>query len=327
MIIRLFKTNQITGLFFLLLFQSLVYLNAFLHPFYSEQIIQHPALYRFMLGDWIQISWLSALISFSLVLLQALWFNYFIHSTNLLGQPTYLPGFFYVLICSLFPQNLFVSPSLLANIFLLPGIIGIWQIAHTKSHPRLIFFTAISFSMAALIYPPALVLFPWFLWSLFVFSTPMFRHILVAMLGWLLPFFYVLLVYFINDNVSFFLQDFFISPFGLPDYRLHTGLMEYIILAWLLAMLIASFYRYLQTIHYYKVVQKRTFRIWGAMLVLLIASAFFYNFLPFSHIVVVGYPLSIFYSTFFLHLRKLWISDLLTLLIIVCLLVLQFSVF
>lgn len=327
MIIRLFKTNQVTGLVFLLIFQVLIYLNAFLHRLTLIDRPIHSALFEQI--PWLPITypWLSALISFIFVLLQALWFNYFIYSVNILGRLTYLPAFFYILIATVFPENLYLSPGLLANFFLLAGMMGLWQIAHTKQLPRPVFFTAIVFSLASLIYSPVLILLPWFFLALFTFARSQFRIVLVGLIGWFLPYFYTSIAYLFFTDISVFFHDFFIVPFGLPDYRLDLGIIEYMICVWLFGLFIASFYHYLHTTHFYKVVQKRSLRIWGMMLLLLVISAAFYNYLQLSHILLLSFPLATFFSTYFLHIKKYWVADLLTIFIISCLFVLQFSYF
>lgn len=325
MIVRLFKTNQVTGLIFLLLFQVLIYLNAFIHPQAPSEPIELPVFYQVIFGSWIHFPWVSVILSFVFITSQALLFNFFMVQTGMLGKPTYMPAFFYVLICSLLPENLYTDPATIANTFVLFGLMCAWEIARKPASVPAIFTGAFLLSIGSLIYPPVLLLLLWFLVALLVLSNAGVKEVAVLLIGFFLPYLYTFTAYFWLSTPEAFLSDFFILPFGLPDYRLQFRVTEYILYAVIVLTMGISFSHYLMTAHFYKVIQKRMFQVCGYLLLAVLVSGAFYNLFQKHHLVLLGFPMAIFLSFYFLQLKKSWMADLIIITVFTLMIILQFD--
>jgi len=325
MIVRLFKTNQVTGLIFLLLFQVLIYLNAFIHPQVPSAPIGLPVVYQLFVSPWINFPFVSVIFSFVFIISQALLFNFFMEQIGLLGKPTYMPAFFYVLICSLLPENLYTNPATIANTFVLPGLMCAWEIARKPASVPAIFTGAFLLSIGSLIYPPVLLLLIWFLASLFVLSNAGVKEVFVLLIGFCIPYIYTFTAYFWLSSPEAFVDDFFVMPIGLPDYRLQFRITEYILYAVVVLTMGLSFSHYIMTAHFYKVVQKRMFQVCGYLLLAVIISGAFYNLFQKHHLVLLGFPMAIFLSFYFLQLKKSWIADLIIITVFTLVIILQFD--
>lgn len=325
MIVRLFKTNQVTGLFFLLLFQVLIYLNAFMHPQVTSAPIDLPVVYQIFVSPWINFPFVSVIFSFVFITSQALLFNFFMVQTGMLGKPTYMPAFFYVLICSLLPENLYTNPATIANTFVLFGLMCAWEIARKQASVPAIFTGAFLLSIGSLIYPPVLLLLIWFLAALFVLSNAGVKEVSVLLIGFCIPYLYSFTAYFWISSPEAFVTDFFVIPIGLPDYRLQFRITEYILYAVIVLTMGFSFSHYIMTTHFYKVVQKRMFQVCGYLLLAVLVSGAFYNLFQKHHLVLLGFPMAIFLSFYFLQLKKSWISDLIIITVFTLVIILQFD--
>lgn len=327
MIVRLFKTNQVTGLIFLLLFQVLIYLNALTHTQPTIESVDMPGLYQTFFASWMNKPFISVMGSFVLITLQALVFNYLIIQTGILGKPTYLPAFVFVVICTLLPENLYMNPATLANIFVLFSLISAWEMARMPVSVPPIFTGAFLLSLGSLIYPPLLFLLLWFLIALVILTNATIKEIALLLIGFFIPYLYAFTAYFWLSTPQDFLSTFFIEPFGLPDYRLKFRITEYILYAVIVLTMGISFSHYLLTTHFYKVIQKRMFQALGFLLLTVILAGFFYNMFQKHHLVLLGFPMAVFLSFYFLQLKKNWIADLVFITIFILVIILQFDYF
>ncbi|MCX7743259.1 MAG: DUF6427 family protein [Flavobacteriales bacterium] len=327
MIVRLFKNNQVAGLIFLLVFQILIYLNALTHSPPSVEPANLPDLYKSFIASWMNDSLVLALGSFVLITLQALLFNYLVVQTGILGKPTYMPAFVFVLICSLLPENLYMNPATLSNIFVLFGLISTWEIARKPVAIPPVFTGAFLLSVGSFIYPPLLFLLVWLLIALGILSNATVKDVAVLLIGFFIPYLYMFTAYFWLSTPEDFLTTFFVKPFGLPDYRLKFRITEYILYAVIVITMGFSFMHYLLTAHFYKMVQKRMFQVLGYLLLTVIIAGAFYNLFQKHHLVLLGFPMSVFLSFYFLQLKKNWIADLIILSIFTLIIILQFDYF
>lgn len=327
MIVRLFKTNQATGLIFLLLFQALIYLNAFTHSQPTVETVDLPGLYQIFIASWMNKPFITVIGSFLLITLQALLFNYFIVRTGILGKPTYMPAFVFVVICSLLPENLYMNPATLANFFVLFGLISAWEMARKPVSVPPVFTGAFLLSVGSLFYPPLLFLLIWFLIALGILTNATIKEVAVLLIGFFIPYLCAFTAYFWLSTPQDFLSTFFIEPFGLPDYRLKFRITEYALYAVIVLTMGISFSHYLLTTHFYKVVQKRMFQVLGYILLTVILAGAFYNMFQKYHLILLSFPMAVFLSFYFLQLKKSWIADLIIITIFTLVIILQFDYF
>lgn len=323
MIVRLFKNNQVSGLIYLLLFQVLIYLNAFIHPQAPLTPVGLPVFYQLLFTPWITFPFVSVIFSFIIITLQALLFNFFIVKTGMLGKPTYMPAFFYVLICSLLSENLYINPATIANTFVLLGLMCTWEIGMKPASVPAIFTGSFLLSIGSLIYPPAIFLFFWFLAALLVLSNPGVREVSILLIGFCIPYLYIFTGYFWLSSPQKFIDDFFIMSYGLPDYRLQFRIIEYMLYAVIVLTMGVSYSHYIFTTHFYKVIQKRMFQVFGYLLLAVIVAGAFYNLFQKHHLVLLGYPIALFLSFYFLQVKKSWIADIIIITIFTLMIILQ----
>lgn len=326
MIINLFKTNQLSGIVFLFIFQLMLFANAVWHPMPVLPVYPETWLYQQSFGWLARFPWVNIPLSFVLIFAQALLYNYFIIQLNILGRTTYLPALFYVLACCMVPGNIYLHPGHVGLIVSLPGLILFFQAVNGKYPLRQAFNAALLFSFGSLFYPP-LAGFLVFIWvGLATMDRLTFRSWLVSIIGFLVPYTYLFALLFWNDGVEAYVLRYLLPFAGLPDL-LHTpfAVAELALYALLVFIMASSVWKFLNTRFSYKVVQRKIYRVFAWFFATIIATAAYLPFFSRHHLVLMALPGGVFLSFYFLHLRRQWWADVITLLLFATIFFFQFG--
>ncbi|MEM9991643.1 MAG: hypothetical protein AAF738_07765 [Bacteroidota bacterium] len=122
--LSLFRTNQLLGgalyVFYLLLLRGL----SLILPEYFTWEIQSSGFLSFPVLEWLdtQTYWIEEVLSFGLLLFQAMFITLSLRRHRLLSEDLLIPGALYLLVVNALPAFHEVSPMLLANTFLLIGV-------------------------------------------------------------------------------------------------------------------------------------------------------------------------------------------------------------
>ncbi len=92
------------------------------------------------------------------VMLQALMVNWLVDEFRLMSDRNWFPGLFYVLVTSILPEFLFISAPLVAATFVPISLRKVFKSYKSMQATPLVFDAALWMSVAALFYPPALML-------------------------------------------------------------------------------------------------------------------------------------------------------------------------
>lgn len=150
--------------------------------------------------------------SLLLVYLQAIYFNYLCNRLSLYNDKSTFPGLFYILFSTLFVDFMSLPPILLGLTFLLFALhVCILQIKYKPSNVGILYLSFF-IAIATLFYLPILVFIPVFIFSMLVFTTLNFRRFVLMLIGFSIPYLFVLLYYFVFDSLDKLAQ---ILPEGL----------------------------------------------------------------------------------------------------------------
>lgn len=167
--------------------------------------------YYAMVGLFGKHLFIFHLLGTALVFVQALLFNYMCNRMSIYNERSTFPGLFYILFSSIFVDFFTLSPVLMAMTFvLLAFYVIIIQVKYKTSQEGMLYlglFTSIGF----LFYLPILVLLPFFVVIISVFSTLSFRKFLLILIGFLLPIILVTTYYFILNSAEDLWQNLFVA--------------------------------------------------------------------------------------------------------------------
>lgn len=323
MIINLFKTNQISGIVFLILFQLLIFLNPAFNdaslPYDTEDTIMYNRLFK----SWAYIKWLNLSLSFVLIFTQALIYNYLVVQLNLLGKTTYLPAFFYLLISCMLPGNLLFNSGIVAASFIVPAVY-ILMTAPTDKHPlKTVLNISILFSLGSLFYLPALFYFPFILIAMGMLGLLTIRSALASLIGFLLPYVYIIAYYFRIDHLQVYWDTTFVKLVHFFPTSFTFQTTELILYGLIIVILGFSLSRYIVTRNTLKVIQRKIYNVFTLFFLISFLTSLFFREIHKQQVVLLAIPMGVYLSFYFLNLKRQWIADVFTLLLFIAIAVLQ----
>ncbi len=323
MIINLFKTNQISGIVFLLIFQVLVFLNPAMHAVPLSYNTEDTILYNSLFESWAHIKWLNLSLSFALIFTQAMIYNYLVIQLNLLGKTTYLPAFFYLLIACMLPGNLLFNSGIVAASFIVPAVYILMTAPADKRPLRTVFNISILFSLGSLFYLQALFYFPFVLIAIGMLGLLTFRSALASLIGYLIPYIYVLSYYFWFDRLPDYWENQFVKLVHLIPQSFPFHLSELFLYGIIIILLGLSLFRYITTRFTLKVMQRKIYNVFTLFFVISCIVPLFFKEMHKQQVVLLAIPMGVYLSFYFLTLKKQWIADIFTLLLFITIAVLQ----
>lgn len=312
--IRLFKNSEPLNALWLLVFAYLIRLPALISNApalvgsYREPI---SGLILDFMKPALSNSILNISITCLIVVIQALWLNYLVYKYNLLSKNSYLPALFYVIVASVFPSFQYLNSAILVNFFsilLLDRLISLYK---NPQPLKLVFDIGMLIGLSTMVYFPTTV---WLLmiWvGLIQFRPFVFREWIVGFLGFLVPYVFVALFYFLANNMAGFIGIWEPLTNSFPNALALFTWNDLLPLIPLGLALLFSFFK-LRANFWRSIIQVR--KSLQLILVLLFLSAIAFYTKPsfgLNHFVILSVPLSIFCSYFFLSTKRTVLAELL----------------
>ncbi len=217
MLVRLFKKASWYAPLLLLILGALLWLDVFLYPgqAVAEMSECSAPLYRLLAGFLIQYPRGAAFFAFCLLLIQVFSINYVATSNAFTDRYSALPGLIYLLLMSSSPAMISLNPILLANLFLIPAMNMLIDVYEEERIAKGLFNSGFLFGLAALFYYPAFVLFLALVASVFIYYIVNPRRVIAAVLGLVTPLAFLLVFYFLRDELLLWYSEFVIviKPF------------------------------------------------------------------------------------------------------------------
>ncbi|MCA0238325.1 MAG: hypothetical protein LCH81_18275 [Bacteroidetes bacterium] len=206
MVLAIFRNNRVSTAIFLALYVVLTRATAL---FGWVHVMPWPAangslLYKSWFGWTENAPFYSALAAAVLVYLQALMVNWLVDEFRLMSDRNWFPGLFYVLVTSILPEFLFISAPLVAATFVPISLRKVFKSYKSMQATPLVFDAALWMSVAALFYPPALMLLLAAYSGIMVMRSFQVREQLVFFTGAFTPLFLAWLWYLWADQGSEF---------------------------------------------------------------------------------------------------------------------------
>lgn len=216
--LQLFRTNQIA--FHLLLIVYILVIRG------AAYIVDYPSLptegYG-VLSDWV-ISLVgeqgmgAITLSIFLVFVQALIVNVIVAKFRMAVSVSLLPGLFYALLASLFPEFLTLTPVLLANTFFLLAIWELFETYRKNEAAGNIVNVGFWLSVASLFYFSEVTFLLLALFGLSVLRVFRLGETLMLLIGFFIPYFLMGVYFFWFDQLDFFSVTYLSNRFSFLDF-------------------------------------------------------------------------------------------------------------
>lgn len=323
-VLALFRTNQLLASTLLAFYVVLMRISIWFVPDGAEPLAYGP-LTGWVYGMVGTHGLTADIFAMALLLLQAIYINYLVIEHRLAEETSLFPGLFYILISSALPEFLYLSPSLLANTFLIIALGEIFSIYKKADCADRIFNIGFWVGIAALFYSSYLVFVVLGFVGLNSFRAFKFRERLMVIIGLLTPYLLLSVYAFWQDSLPALWQESIIQGFGFLDFTpqddVNTIYFSLAIFAIIILIILFSYGSYLfrQVIE----VQRKINLIYWALLLstlALLVQADIQLFL----LMITAVPIGIMLSFNFIKLPPR-IAEIIHLLMVVGVLALQFK--
>lgn len=316
MIVRLFNTNQFTGIIYLIFFLGILYSFVFINTIPPSEKSSQGVLFQFLFLDIFRYKGLHLILGSLMMLSQALFFNYFVVQLNVLFKNTYLPAFFYMLVSGLLPQNVYINPVLVSMNFVLPSLYLFFQILHSKYELRSLFYASMTLGIGSFFYFNVIYYLVFFWLVLLFLGIISLRKWLSTLLGFLTPYTYLMMYFYWNDRFGFFINTHLIPNLHvLNPIKMTYSWDVFSLFILVTVVLLFSIYKFRQMQMNFKVIQRKLFMLLGYYFAITSVTLFFATAINLYHIILYSVPVALFMAFYFLELKRKWMADVLLLLI------------
>lgn len=202
--LNLFRNNTLFSITGLVLITVLLRLSSFFITHHADLNIDAP-LAQFVFGfisatgDDYYFSVISATI---LILAQALLLNYITSAHGILYKDSLLPALLYVVLNSLYPEQLFLTPQLIANTFILLLFQRLCHLYESHNPLYIVLDAGLYLGIAVLFNYDLLIYLPFILISVIIMTSFNLRYLIVAIVGMILPVYFTGVLFFLTDHFN-----------------------------------------------------------------------------------------------------------------------------
>ncbi len=319
MLIGFIKHNRALSIVILPIALIALWIYGFLNPVVPHTGHAAP-LYKLLISGVEQYPLLITFLSFLLIFGEALLINYIVSKNEIIDTTTYLPALVYAVLMSLQPEMFSLHPIVIANLFILLAVHKLMQTYRKETAYSEAFDTGFFISLACLFYIPSLV-FILLLWIGLILIRPfIWREWAISLMGFLLPWTYLIFAYFWKGNLDMLQYDALYYTLIVPGKSFNTSSLSYSNYLQIAVLLISAFFT---TGRFLRDYNKGTVRSRSNLLLLL----YFFIFSVISIILAPEYsiaylsflsiPFSILFSSYLLFAKKEWLAETLFILLII----------
>jgi len=215
MIIGKFKSNKPLMFASLLTIAIVLWIDGFIGYNQTALPVENATpIYRLIAVFFESYSFLSVLLSFVFMLVQAFMFNRVITDKNLVVRNSWLPALLYIVLMSSSFSFFGLQPIWFANYFLIIALDKMFEVFMDESANIEIFNIGLFISLASLFYFPAIVLLLLLISALVIYYLLNIKQIIASVLGVLIPWFFVFLYFFwfdLTDQANIQIQSFYLN--------------------------------------------------------------------------------------------------------------------
>lgn len=249
------------------------------------------------------------IITFFLVLLQAVLINGIINQNNLIGVRSYLPGIFFIIISANFIHLQQFHPIVFANLFLLLSWERLSSVSEKSNALKAFFQASLSLGIASLFYPNYSYFIILILLGTILNRISNAKEVFMVIIGFVAAWYFYFSIIFLSSgkiNLAGLEAGFVFSFSGIKD--LPPGVMYFLFFLGVL-LLMANFQlsTYLVGV---KINIRRNFKILFGWFVIA-ACMFLFTKSSTEIVYPLAIPVSIIFTVLFSNINKKWLADLL----------------
>ncbi len=311
-----FRDKSITAIFFLVALCLAVHVHFFM-AMPKVVISDDDGIFSIILGKYFtQLSGTFLFIIYFLVLLlQAIRFNLVLNELRMYHQSAFITAMVYVLISGMMPQWCAITPAFMVTPLITWIFLSLCRLYNNPSPKTLLFNTGLIVGLTILCYHPTAILVLVVLFALAVVRPFRITEWLVLLIGIIAPYYFLLSYFYMTDQMHL-LQRF------LPEMRLNLpieqpGLWGWISISAIGLLLLVSFYYWLPNSNRMVIQIRKNWSVMIVMLLIMLPIPFIFKNAGLESAMVLAVPLAAFISNVFLSARRMFLPNLLLIIVIV----------
>lgn len=301
--LSLFRTNQFIANVLLVFYVILLRFSSFIVS--TEINYSNPGYFSQVFYDLIgSSSTIHAVLSMIILTINALMINVIFAKYRISRSVSLFPGVFYVLICSLFPDFLLLSPLLLANTFLIFAIFELFDIyKNNRPYPK-IFNAGLWIGISVLFYFSMIVFVLAAFVGFIILRAINIKEQVAFILGLFTPFWLVGVYNFFFDTYDNFWNNTFSNNIAFFNWNAGFELADIIQIGILLLLMVIAIFSYrTYTIKISIRSQKYIDIIYWFAGFSILSLALQAGIKP-DHLLIISVPLAFLISMSFLYMNK-----------------------
>lgn len=325
MIIRQLRQFSPINIAWVMVVGTLLCLGAFFHlPDQLTPVVMEPAVSNLIGWSWGQglTPRANVLVTLVLTLMQAFLLNRVVNHFNFMGKPNFLVALSFMTLVSLFLPFLVLSPTLICNFLTIWMISKLFNIYKQPDVKRLMFDLGMITALGSLVYFPFVVMLLLLWISLIVFRPFIWREWFTPILGFVVIYFLIGVLYYWLDRLDEFIAIFSPITNALPT-TLNVDSHDYFVAIPVLIALI-GFLFVLRKQYFRSIVHlRKSFQLLFYLLALVAASFYLNDHITINHFLLCVPPLSIYLAFYFTHAKIKWLYEGLYMVIVLTILYFQ----
>lgn len=320
--LSIFRTNQLLGGLLLIFYIVLLRSGAFVLE--QSWLPTGQGILADYVYEWLGQSgfWASSL-AIGLLFFQAFYVNLLVAENRLGSEVNLFPGLFLILVSSVHPDFLYLSPVLMANTFALLALGQLFNVSKQVDSSDHIFNIGFWAGMASLFYASYLLLIIVAFSGLNLLRGFKIKERLMVLIGLLCPYWLLSMYWFWNDQFFQFWQKQFLAQFDFWSFPAGMDLSVWVGLGTFGLFLLVVLLSYRSYLFKKNMQVQRMVLILFWMLMYMGLSVLFQAGIQMDHLLVLGIPLGVFLALSFSKLSPP-IAEVLHLLLLAGLLIFQY---
>lgn len=293
--LSIFRTNQFFASIFLLIYAIILCLPAFLFP-NEWQPSSTGVLSEYVYSLVGYTGFVPDAIAVGLLFLQAVLLNVVITKYRMASEISLFPGLIYILICSLIPDMVHLSPVLMGNTFFIMALFEIMQSYKKYSAAINTFNTGLWVATGSLFYFSFIgfILVGWI--GLGIMRAFNMKEKFMLLIGFVFPYFLVFTHYYWNDSLAYFISKQFSANIRFLDFTTSANWEHYLKFGLVILLILISVFSLNSYLKRKNIqVQKNVNVLFWGLLFGGITTLFQAN-ITVEHLLIIGAPLGVFFS-------------------------------
>jgi hypothetical protein len=227
MLIKFFRSSFLIQYFFLVVIAAAIWLPGFLVskglPVETSMVTPLYNLAHYVLNLF---GMASPIIAFAIVFISALTLNNILVFHDLTPKNNILPAFIFILLMGSNPEILCSYPFVITLPLFTWFLHTIFKMNDEPENYMEVFNASILISIISMIYPLALLLFPFIWLALLIYGTVNGRNIIISLIAFSLPYLYLSLYYFWTDQLGAAFLDYKEYYGKILDVQLNKNILQ-----------------------------------------------------------------------------------------------------